>query len=125
LSDICFDTGALIAFERNDRAVVAIVTRAYERGDRIFVPAGALAQAWRDGRRQSRLARLLGGPVVSIVPLDNRAAREVGQLLGVTGQRDVVDGSVVWCARQHGVSVLTSDPDDLRAFGLGITITSC
>ena len=54
------DTGALVGFERNDRRVVAIVLRALDHGDTLFVPAGVVAQAWRDGGRQTRLARLLG-----------------------------------------------------------------
>lgn len=53
-------------------------------------------------------------PLVDVVPLDDHAARAVGQLCGVSGTTDVVDASVVLCARQRGHRVLTSDPDDLR-----------
>lgn len=114
MSGATLDSGALIAFERNQRAVVALVARAHERGDRLAVPAGVVAQVWRDGRRQVRLVRLLGSPLVDVVPLDDHAARAVGQLCGVSGTTDVVDASVVLCARQRGHRVLTSDPDDLR-----------
>ena len=41
-------------------------------------------------------------------------ARQAGQLCGVTGTSDVIDASVVLCAREHGHTVVTSDPDDLR-----------
>ncbi len=54
------DTGALVGFERNDRRVVAVVVRALDHGDTLFVPAGVVAQAWRDGALQARVARLLG-----------------------------------------------------------------
>lgn len=108
------DAGALIAFERNERAVVALMARAHERGLSVAVPAGVVAQTWRDGRRQVRLARLLASPVTEIVALDDRAARAVGQLCGVAGVTDIVDVSVVWCAVERGHRVVTSDPDDLR-----------
>ena len=114
MSGLTLDTGALIGFERNDRAVVAIVARAWERKLRLAVPAGALGQAWRDGRRQARLARLLGSDLVEVEPLDDLRARAAGQLCGVAGTSDVIDASVVLCARSRGHGVLTSDSDDLR-----------
>ena len=108
------DTGALIAFERAKRPVVALVARALERGDVLAVPAGVVAQAWRDGTRQVRLVRLLASEVVEVVSLDDQTARATGQLCGVTGATDVVDISVVLCARLRGHAVLTSDLEDLR-----------
>ena len=114
MSGLTLDTGALIAFERNDRAVVAIVARALEHGIQVAIPAGVVGQAWRDGRRQVRLTRLLASDTVAIESLDDRRARAAGQLCGVTKTRDVIDASVVLCARAHGHGVVTSDPDDLR-----------
>ncbi len=108
------DTGALVGFERNDRRVVAIVARALEHGDPLVVPAGVVAQAWRDGRTQVRLSRLLGSPVCEVVPLDDLAARSVGQLCGTTDTDDTTDAAVALTARQRGLRVITSDPDDLR-----------
>jgi hypothetical protein len=57
---LTLDAGALIAFDRNERRVVALIARAVQQGCSLAVPAGVVAQAWRDGRRQARLARLLG-----------------------------------------------------------------
>jgi predicted nucleic acid-binding protein len=108
------DAGALIAFERGERTMVALVVRARERGRPLLVPAGVVAQVWRDGRRQARLATLLGSAPVEVVPLTDFAARAAGQLLGVAGAVDVVDASVAWLARDRGARVVTSDPDDLR-----------
>lgn len=113
MTGITLDAGALIAFERNRRDVVAVLRRAVEYGDEVCVPAPALAQVWRDGRRQARLARLVGAPTTTVVPLDDAAARASGQLCGAAGTSDVVDAAVVHCARRHGHAVLTSDPDDL------------
>ena len=114
MSATILDTGALIGFERNDRRVVAIVARALHHHDPLFVPAGVVAQAWRDGSRQTRLARLLGSPVCEVVVLDDRGARAAGQLCGVYGCTDVVDASVAVAARERRARVITSDPDDLR-----------
>ena len=124
MSGLVLDTGALIAFERNDRRVVAIVSTALREGDVLIVPAGVVAQAWRDGRRQARLARLLRSPVCRIEPLDDTAAKVVGQLLGVTGESDVVDGHVVALARARGIGVVTSDPNDIRQLDPTIGVVS-
>ncbi len=111
---LTLDTGALVAFDRNDRYVVSLISRALERELGIAVPAGVVAQAWRDGRKQVRLARLLGAPQVQVDSLDDRRARAAGQLCGVAKTRDIVDASVVLCARDRSHAVLTSDAEDLR-----------
>ena len=114
MNGLTLDTGALIAFERNNRAVVGIISRCLTLGLRLAVPAGVVAQAWRDGRSQARLARLLGSDLVEIDILDDKAARAAGQLCGATRTADVIDASVVLCARNRGHGVLTSDVDDLN-----------
>lgn len=122
MAGLTLDAGALIAFERNDRRFVALLTRALHHGYSLAVPAGALAQVWRDGRRQARLARLLGSREVSIEALDDQRARAAGQLCGVTGTAEVIDASVVMCARMHHNRVAISDPDDIRALDAKIAI---
>jgi hypothetical protein len=57
VNSITFDAGGLIAVDRNDRRVIALLARAAERGMRITVPAGTLAQAIRNPARQVRLSR--------------------------------------------------------------------
>jgi hypothetical protein len=122
MAGLTLDAGALIAFEKNDRRFVALLTRALHHGHSLAVPAGALGQVWRDGRRQARLARLLGSGEVSIEALDDQRARAAGQLCGVKGTADVIDASVVLCARMHDHRVATSDPDDIRALDSKIAI---
>lgn len=111
---LTLDAGALIAFERNNRWVVALIARSLAHEHPVAVPAGVVGQVWRDGGRQARLARLLGSERIEVEPLDDRRARAAGQLCGVTGTTDVVDASVVLCARAHRHRIATSDPDDLR-----------
>lgn len=124
MSDAILDTGALIAFERNDRRVVAIIARALEHHDQLLVPAGVVAQAWRDGVRQTRLSRLLGSPICEVIALDDRQARAAGQLCGLADTADVVDASVAVVARERGARVLTSDPNDLRRLDRGLDLVS-
>lgn len=114
MKGLTLDAGALIAVERRDRRLEILLKRARDHRAEIVIPAGALAQAWRDGRRQARLAKLVGAAEVTVEPLDDLLARQAGQLCGVTGTRDVVDASVVLCARARNHGVVTSDPDDLR-----------
>lgn len=114
MTGLTIDAGGLIAFDRGDRAVVAIFARALAHGVRLSVPAGVVGQVWRDGRRQARLARLLASALVEVEPLDDARARAAGQLCGVKGTRDVIDASVVLCARARGHAVLTSDAADLH-----------
>jgi len=113
MAGLTLDAGALIAFERAERGVIALLARAVERGLEIVIPAGVVAQVWRDGRRQARLARLLAADEVEIVVLDDGRARAAGQLCGVRRTTDIVDASVVLCARERGHRIVTSDPDDL------------
>lgn len=124
MTSIVLDTGALIGFERNDRRVVAIVLRAFEHHDPLLVPAGVVAQTWRDGSRQARLARLLGSPLCEVIVLDDRQARAVGQLCGVAVTSDVVDASVAVAAREHVARVITSDADDLRRLDGGLDVVA-
>lgn len=113
MSGLVLDAGALIAFERNERRLVTLLARALERELPLVVPAGVVGQTWRDGRRQARLARLLATDEVEVEPLDDVRARAAGQLCGVKGTTDVIDASVVLCARARGARVATSDPVDL------------
>lgn len=108
------DASALIALDRGTRNAMVLFDTAFERGDQLAIPAGALAQAWRGGSRQARLARLLSSSTVEVVPLDARSARVIGGICRSTGAADVIDVSVALCARTRRHQVITSDPDDIR-----------
>ena len=112
---VTFDAGALVATERSKRRMTGLLIRALATNTTICIPAGVLGQVWRDGARQARLARLLADPAVEVVPLDEALARAAGALCGKARTNDVIDASVVLCAREHGNSpIVTSDPGDLR-----------
>jgi len=114
LTGFTLDTGALIALERGERRVTALLERALAMpGAILHIPAGVLAQAFRGRPRQARLARLLGHDRTRVVPLDAVVAQLAGVLLGARGGEDVVDASVIICARRYSQPVVTGDPDDL------------
>lgn len=54
MSGIVFDAGGLIAIDKGDRRVLALLARATERRMRVTVPATALAQAIRHPVTQVR-----------------------------------------------------------------------
>jgi hypothetical protein len=114
VSGITFDAGGLIALDRNDRGVIALLARATELGMRVTVPATALAQAIRNPARQARLSRLIRQVSTDLVPLSGPDATAVGLLLAKTETADIVDAHVVICAQRTGQVVVTSDPGDIR-----------
>lgn len=103
---LTYDTGALIAAERDDRRVWEIHRAAIARGLLPTVPAGVLAEAWRGGP-QHRLSRLLKGCDVEC--LTETQAREVGGLCARSGLDDSVDVAVAEGALRRNDAVVTSN----------------
>jgi predicted nucleic acid-binding protein len=114
VNGVVFDAGGLIALERNDRRVFAILDTALEDGDRIIVPATALAQVIRNPARQVRLWRMIQFGKTEVIPLDGSQAQAVGALLARTSTSDITDAHVVICAQTAGYAIVTSDPLDLK-----------
>jgi predicted nucleic acid-binding protein len=119
------DAGALIAFEKNDRKVRTLIELAVAGGAPLLTTGGVVAQVWRDGSRQVRLARLLGSDVVKVQPLDREEAQATGAICAKARTHDVVDASVVLLARRYGAPIVTSDPDDLRRIDPGVQLFVC
>ncbi|MGH8899195.1 MAG: hypothetical protein ACRDZ4_19745 [Egibacteraceae bacterium] len=115
MSALVLDAGALIALDRNDRGVWAMLRAAADDDALVRVPAGALGQVWRHGARQALLARALRH--CEEVPLDGAQARAAGTLCRATTTHDVIDASVALVAAgvaADGVTpLLTSDPAEL------------
>ena len=118
---VVLDTGALIAVDRADRRVIRLL----ELAEDVHVPAGALAQAWRNPARQARLVRVMAAEGVGIHPLDAATARAAGQLCAATATADVIDASVVLLARAVGGVAVTSHAGDLHHLDPGIELASC
>lgn len=111
---VTLDAGALIAVERADRRMQALLDEAHSADLPIDIPAGALARVWRSGSRQARLARTLHLTNVTVAALDEPTAKAAGILCGQRDTHDPIDASVVLHARRHDQAVITSDPIDLR-----------
>ncbi len=122
---VVLDAGALIAFERGDLRMRTLVELALKHAGALHVPAGVVAQVWRDGRRQARLAVLLASGTLVVWPLDREEAQAAGVLCGRSATRDVVDATVVLLARRHDATVVTSDPGDLRRLDPGLALVTC
>ena len=45
---LILDTGALIAVESSDREVLSLLQEAFLNHEEVHVPAGVIAQAWRN-----------------------------------------------------------------------------
>ena len=123
---VVLDSGGLIAFERGDREVAALVEAARRRRERIVTSSGCVAQAWRSRGSQALLARLLRG--VEERGLDGVVSRAVGALCGDSASNDVIDAHVALLAGDRDV-VVTSDPHDLqrllRAADSAATVRRC
>jgi predicted nucleic acid-binding protein len=122
VNGVTLDTGALIALESGSKRMAVLIEEALAYRAEVAIPAGVVAQAWRGGARQDRIARLLRASITSVVPLDRGIALRVGARCAATGSADVVDVSVALCARDRGHPVLTSDPDDIRAIEPTLTL---
>lgn len=109
---IVLDAGALVAVERGDREMIAIIKRERLENRSPLTHGGVIGQVWRGGHgRQANLARLLPG--LDIQAIDERLGRRAGVILAAAGTDDVIDAAVMLLAHDGG-EIFTSDAADLR-----------
>jgi len=108
---LVLDAGALLAVERGDRELIALLKGELRLGRAPVTHGGVVGQVWRGGKRQERLAVFLRG--VAVAPLDEDLGRRSGALLGRARKSDVIDAAVVLLA-EDGDWILTSDAGDLE-----------
>ncbi len=108
---LVLDAGGLIAVDRLDRKVGAILRVAQQEKMSVRTSAVVVARVWRNGSLQANLARVLAG--IESASLDSDAGRSVGEILALSGTADVVDGHLGIIVRS-GDTVLTSDPKDVK-----------
>ena len=107
---VILDAGALIAVDRGVPSVIRHLELQRRSGAYLRTPAPVLAQVWRDGSIQARLAQYL--TYVDVLSVDESHARKAGALCAKSGTSDVVDAFVALAAERED-TILTSDPDDL------------
>jgi len=108
---VVYDTGVLVAADRDDRGIWAEHRARLEVGIVPATTAPVVAQASRSPK-QVQLRRFLRGCEVVAFAADQ--AHQVGGLLGSAGTSDVVDAHVVLVAAERGRTIVTSDPGDMR-----------
>jgi hypothetical protein len=108
MTGVTYDTGALIAADRNNRTMWALHASFMAAGIAPTVPAPVLAEAWRGGAKQANLARFLA--LCNIEALAEDQAKAVGVLGGKSGHDDIVDITVVEGAIRRSDAVVTSNP---------------
>lgn len=119
MSGATFDTGMLVALDRNEREAWVVLRRLVNRGEVPTVPTVVTAQAWRDGRRQAQLARALGDCRPEI--LSDELARQAGELCRRSRTADLVDAVVIESAGRRNDDVYTADTADLEHLAEHIT----
>lgn len=107
---VLLDAGAFIAMESGYQPMERWLKGARQSRIPLKTHGGVVAQVWRGGRDQARLARAL--QMVETVPLNEELGRQAGLLLARSGLSDAIDAALVAMA-EHGDEIITSDPDDL------------
>jgi predicted nucleic acid-binding protein len=107
---VILDAGFLISIDRDEEQARSLVTALHRRQISLHTTEAVVAQVWRNGARQARLAGFLR--TVDVHPLDD--GRSVGLLLARSGTSDVVDAHLVVLAVRLRDSILTGDESDLR-----------
>jgi hypothetical protein len=106
---VILDAGFLVSVDRGERAAKEFLAAAVRHSTQLRTTEPVLAQVWRDGSRQTRLARLLAA--IAVHPLDD--GRTVGAILARSGTADVVDAHLVSVAVRLGEPILTADVGDI------------
>ena len=112
MNGVTYDTGTLIAADRNDRRMWALHAGFLALEVSPTVPTPVLAEAWRGGSRQASLARFLALCITE--PLTEAQAKAVGILAARAGHDDIVDVTVVEGAIRRHDTVVTSNPTHIR-----------
>ena len=106
MGGVTYDTGALIAAERDNRRMWALHAGYLAEEVIPAVPAPVLAEAWRGGPRQASLVRFLR--MCGIEPMSEDLAKQTGVLAGKS-DHDIVEVAVVEGAIRRGDAVVTSN----------------
>lgn len=124
MEGLTFDTGFLIAIDRDERSAWRFWRSALQAELLMTVPAPVVAQAWR-GSRNVRMSMFLHSCAIDGLTVAN--ARKIGELLAASSTSDVVDASVVLGAASRQDRIITGDMEDISRVagyvsGLGPTI---
>src|SRR5438128_527503 len=109
---LVLDAGALIALERNDRAMWRRLKSALHLNEIPVTHGGVIGQAWRGrGSRSALLSLALAS--VDVRSVDEDLGKRSGELLARAKKNDVIDAALVLLSADGDV-IATSDPGDLE-----------
>jgi predicted nucleic acid-binding protein len=125
---IVLDSGAIIASERNDPTIAAVLNAARKNRTTIVVPSTVVAETWRGPSTHPRTGQLFGS-VNAFPELNEQTAKAVGALLAKSKTAAVIDGSVVSIAiATLPATIVTSDVHDithlLKSAGVAYALSS-
>lgn len=110
------DAGVFVSVDRGEERARGFFTAARRVSEPLHTSEAVVAQVWRDGARQARLASVLKG--VAVHALDD--GRALGALLARSGGTDVVDAHIVFLGAALSQRVLTGDAADLTGIATGM-----
>jgi predicted nucleic acid-binding protein len=118
MKTLVLDAGALIGIDRGSATLRGYVLLADRGKVALSTSAAVVAQVWRGGARQARLARFLASDLVEEEALDSDASRRIGAVAAAVGCSDAIDGHVALMTLERDALVLTSDPKDIARWGV-------
>lgn len=104
------DAGVFVSVDRDEERARVFLTAAKRTGEPLHTSEAVVAQVWRHGARQARLAAVLKG--VEVHALDD--GRAVGALLAGSAGSDVAAAHVVFLGAALSQRVLTGELGDLE-----------
>lgn len=112
------DAGVFIGLDNPSQRgiILALIRRMQTDGVMPTTNEAALAQAWRDPSKQVPMAMLVKATAVH--PFGD--PRAIGRRCALAETNDVVDASLAVLADQLGMSILTTDPDDMARLGIAV-----
>jgi len=118
---ITFDTGALMALERNRLRISRVYRAAREERRVITVPTVVIAEWVRQGAGERARERLLRSMVVQELGQDiaEKAGRVIGHVRGIPPDKGTIDAIVMTSAWLRGDTIFTSDIRDMNAIREG------
>lgn len=113
------DAGYLVSINRGEPQAQALKLAVERSGRSLHTTSPVVAQVWRNGRTQARLAQFL--KAITVHPFDDDTdCRRVGELLAASETRDVVDAHLTLTASWLGLDIVTGDADDINTLAAAV-----
>jgi hypothetical protein len=114
---VILDAGFLVSVDRAELSSKTFLRVAERSRLPLRTTHPVVAQVWRNGATQARLARFLRS--VTICPFDDGIV--VGRLLAAAGSSDVIDAHLVTTAMRFDDEILTGDVGDIERLAAVLT----